>query len=121
MSNNPIEFTFNKTQGLFLQRNSSVAIVFFHGYGANMYDLLGLGNALDRKEANDWYFPNGLYPVHPLYPDSRKWFDIDEEKLQESMSLNQHRDLSDYCPENFGYCLSEMSVFVKSLREKYSK
>lgn len=68
-------------------------VVMFHGYGANMHDLVGLAQYLDPEGHCHWYFPNGplQLPMGGFF-DSRAWFAIDIQALEYA----QQKGVKDY-------------------------
>lgn len=70
-------------------------VVFFHGYGADAYDLASLSREVDAPEGTRWVFPQGVLSV-PVGPGwmGRAWFQIPQVRL-ESMMRGIPLDLGD--------------------------
>ena len=87
-------------------------IVFFHGYGANAWDLVSLSEELSVLGAT-WVFPNGHLEV-PIGPGwmGKAWFPIDEQ----AMAAETHRDFSDIRPPGLDMALEKSSGLLQELR-----
>lgn len=107
---------------LSLKNGSDTAVVLFHGYGASMSDLYGIGEALGPHFSADWFFPNGPISV-PLgfMMEGRAWFPINMAELEEAMNSGQHRKFSDKSSEEFDHSQKLAVDFLKELSKKYSK
>lgn len=89
----------------------SVAVVFFHGYGANMHDLFPLWELWHADKFN-WYFPNGVQSLNMGYYEGRAWFSIDMEKLERAMREGTHRDMKNTIPPELETTLNQLEHFV---------
>lgn len=100
--------------------SSNKAVVFFHGYGANMDDLAPLQNYLDPKGVCHWYFPNGpvKIPFAGMW-EGRAWFPIDMAELERAMQVGTHRRFSDKSPAEFLTSLSMMLETISELQKKH--
>ena len=96
------------------------AIVFLHGYGANMNDLFPLWEMWHQDGLN-WFFPNGVLPLNMGYYEGRSWFSIDVEKLEAAMRTGTHRDMKDSVPPELDDTLKQLEVFLQELSQKYKK
>jgi phospholipase/carboxylesterase len=97
-------------------------VVFFHGYGADAWDLAPLSHELEVEGAT-WVFPNGTLEV-PIGPGwtGRAWFQIDIAALEAAMALGQHRDLSSLRPAEMDKVLLEVQKLFQVLEpESYSR
>lgn len=99
---------------------ASTAVVFLHGYGANMHDLFPLWE-LWHQERFDWYFPNGLQSLPMGHYEGRSWFSIDMARLEVAMRAGTHRDMSQEVPVEFDETLKSLEVFILELKKKYKK
>ena len=102
--------------------NNNVAIVLFHGFGADADDLHPLCNFLDREEKASWYFPQGILEVI-LAPGvkGRAWFDIDMKSIEEAMLKGTYRDLTVIRPPNMDHVVELGLDFLSLLQKKYKK
>lgn len=98
----------------------SVAVIFFHGYGANMQDLFPLWEMWHQNDFN-WYFPNGVESLPQGYYGGRAWFSIDIQKLEESIKNGTHRDMAGSIPPEFAQTMAKLEVFIKELSVKHKK
>lgn len=59
------------------QDDSQVAVVLFHGYGADAHDLSGLADLFGFEQPVDWFFPQGplKVPIGPMMT-GRAWFEL---------------------------------------------
>lgn len=107
---------------LTIKNNSDTAIVLFHGYGASMRDLYGIGEALKNHVSADWFFPDGPISV-PLGPmmEGRAWFPIDMAELETAMHMGEHRKFSDKSSKEFDQSQKLAIEFLKEISTKYEK
>jgi phospholipase/carboxylesterase len=99
---------------------SDTAVVFLHGYGANMYDLFPLWEVW-HEEGFDWYFPNGVMSLPMGHYEGRAWFSIDIEKLERAIREGTHRDMGNTIPPEFDSTLSQLEGLLLILRPKYQR
>ena len=98
----------------------SIAVVLFHGYGANMQDLYPLWELWDDGKTN-WYFPNGILPLPMGYYEGRAWFSIDMEALDRAIRTGEFRNLANSIPPEFDLTLTQQENFLRELAQKHSK
>ncbi len=103
-----------------LSTDPSVAVIFLHGYGANMQDLFPLWEMWHRPNFN-WYFPNGVEPLPMGYYEGRAWFSIDMAKLELAMRTGKSREMSGEIPVEFASTLKRLETFILELQKKHSK
>jgi phospholipase/carboxylesterase len=96
--------------------NPRTAIIFFHGYGANMHDLFPLWELWHQDDFN-WYFPNGIQSLPMGYYEGRAWFSIDVESLEKAMREGRHRDMRGSLPPEFEDALKHLENFVLDLSQ----
>ena len=97
--------------------NSSHAIIFLHGYGANMHDLAPLSGALPKAAAFcDWFFPNAPLSLQGT-PFGRAWFPLDEVFLSQLIqgTLEEHPPL----PPQVDQAMNALSSFVAEVSQRY--
>lgn len=99
-------------------KDPSVAVIFFHGYGANMHDLFPLWELWHADKFN-WYFPNGVQSLPMGYYEGRAWFSIDIEKLERAMREGTHRDMKDTVPPELDTTLNMLEHFVSEVAKKH--
>ena len=100
--------------------NSHTAIVFFHGYGANMHDLFPLWELWHQNDFN-WYFPNGVQSLPMGYYEGRAWFSIDMQKLEEAMRTGTHREMANSIPPELDETLHRMEHFILELAKTHKQ
>ena len=103
-----------------LGEDPTVAIVFLHGYGANMHDLFPLWELWHQDKFN-WYFPNGTQGLNMGYYEGRAWFSIDMEKLEKAMRDGTHRDMATTLPPELDQTLNHLELFLSELSKRHSK
>lgn len=99
---------------------ADTAVVFLHGYGANMHDLFPLWELWHRDRFN-WYFPNGLQSLPMGYYEGRSWFSIDIAALEKAMREGRHRDMTGFIPPELEATLSQLELFLLELSQKHNK
>lgn len=100
--------------------DSETAVVFFHGYGANMQDLFPLWEMWDNGKFN-WYFPNGILPLPMGYYEGRAWFSIDMEALDRAIRTGEFRDMANTIPPELDLTLKQQEHFLTELSKKHKK
>lgn len=101
-------------------QNPRTAVVFFHGYGANMQDLFPLWEYWHQNDFN-WYFPNGVQSLPMGYYEGRAWFSIDIAKLEEAMRNGTHRDMANSIPPELDETLLRMEQFILELSKTHEQ
>ncbi len=100
--------------------SAEAAVVFFHGYGANMQDLFPLWEMWDNGKFN-WYFPNGVLPLPMGYYEGRAWFSIDMEALDRAIRSGEFRDMAGTTPPEFDATLMQQEHFLTEISKKHKK
>jgi len=101
-----------------LRKNKSKAIILFHGYGANMHDLLGLSSYMG--EDYDFFFPNGVESLeHMGMYGGRAWFPIDMAELEKAMREGGFRKFANKSSEEFNSSQVQASEFVSHIKKDY--
>lgn len=100
--------------------DAETAVVFFHGYGANMQDLFPLWELWDNGKYN-WYFPNGVLPLPMGYYEGRAWFSIDMEALDRAIRSGEFRDMAKNYPVELDSTLKLQEQFITELSLKHAK
>lgn len=99
---------------------ADTAVVFFHGYGANMNDLFPLWELWHRDHFN-WYFPNGVQSLPMGYYEGRSWFSIDIEGLERAIREGKTREMAGYIPPELDATLGQLEVFLLDIMKKHKK
>jgi phospholipase/carboxylesterase len=99
---------------------SETAVIFLHGYGANMHDLFPLWQ-MWHQEKFDWYFPNGVQALPMGNYEGRAWFSIDIEKLEKAMREGTYRDMGSSIPPEFDDTLKQLEFLLTEIARKYKK
>ncbi|MCE9500260.1 MAG: alpha/beta fold hydrolase [Leptospira sp.] len=100
--------------------DTETAVVFFHGYGANMQDLFPLWEMWDNGKFN-WYFPNGILPLPMGYYEGRAWFSIDMEALDRAIRTGEFRNMAASVPPELDLTLKQQENFLRELAKKHKK
>lgn len=90
------------------------AVVLLHGFGAPGHDLVGLGSEIPAPAGTRFIFPEAplqLDMMPGFMSDSRAWWHIDMERLQQALATGELRDLSRDVPAG----LAEARAKVESL------
>lgn len=98
------------------------AVLIFHGYGADAFNLGPLAEMCSPSKNWDWYFPQGLKEVHlggGQY--GRAWFDIDMNAIQRAMMSGTHRDLTNDYSNDLPQIRKQILDLVKVLQQKHSQ
>lgn len=92
------------------------AVVFFHGYGANMNDLASLHREMSLRAPTNWYFPDGFLEV-PIGPGwtGKAWFPIPLRELEQSMLRGETIDFSKRLLPDMTVALNKAKKFLSSL------
>ena len=101
-------------------QDPETAVVFLHGYGANMQDLFPLWEMWDNGKFN-WYFPNGILPLPMGYYEGRAWFSIDMEALDRAIRTGEFRDMANSVPPELDLTLKQQEHFLTELSKKHKK
>lgn len=101
-------------------QDPSTAVVFLHGYGANMQDLFPLWELWHRPHFN-WYFPNGVESLPMGYYEGRAWFSIDMAKLEMAMRTGRQREMANEIPLEFASTMKRLETFILELMQKHQK
>ena len=99
---------------------ADTAVIFFHGYGANMNDLFPLWELWHRDQFN-WYFPNGLQSLPMGYYEGRAWFSIDLAGLERAIKEGRQREMGKYVPPELDATLGQLEVFILDIMKKHKK
>jgi phospholipase/carboxylesterase len=99
--------------------NAKQVLVFFHGYGADAYDLMTLSDVIVPQKESDWIFPQGFLEV-PIGPGwtGRAWWNIDMNALQAAAVSGVPRDLSDQVPDGLSVAREKISHFMSEFMKK---
>lgn len=100
--------------------SAETAVVFFHGYGANMQDLFPLWEMWDNGKFN-WYFPNGVLPLPMGHYEGRAWFSIDMEALDRAIRSGEFRNMAGTTPPEFDATLMQQEQFLAEVSRKHKK
>jgi phospholipase/carboxylesterase len=99
---------------------ADTAVVFLHGYGANMHDLFPLWELWHRDSFN-WYFPNGLQSLPMGYYEGRAWFSIDIAGLERAIREGRQREMAGYIPPELDDTLKQLESFFLDIMKKHKK
>ena len=87
-------------------------IVLFHGYGADMNDLVSLAGVVQAPRGCNWYFPNGPLSVSlGGHFEGRAWFPIPLAELQAGATI----DLTELVPPGMKKARENAKQFLAKL------
>ncbi|MBX7231177.1 MAG: hypothetical protein K1X29_03730 [Bdellovibrionales bacterium] len=99
------------------QKNEGGVIIFFHGYGANAYDLSSLQSEINLGPKNGrWIFPQG-----PKQVDigagfmGQAWFPIDISALERALAKGEDGKYSHHRPSGLNEARDQGLSFLKHL------
>ncbi len=99
------------------------AVILCHGFGASGEDLVSLANefiAGDSRLAEAIYvFPTAPLELDPMY-DSRAWWMIDIERLQQLMEMGETREMRHTSPPDLPACRQMIFQIIDALKSEYS-
>jgi phospholipase/carboxylesterase len=105
-----------------INKNSKTAIILFHGYGASMNDLYGIGEYIKLEDNADWFFPNGHLGLEMMgMMSARAWFPIDAAELEKAMMSGTFRDFESMATSEFEIAVEKCKSFITSISEGYDK
>jgi phospholipase/carboxylesterase len=111
-----------RNEHVYFKGTTNKAVVFFHGYGADMHDLAPLQRILDPQSKCHWYFPNGPERISfNAMAEGRAWFPIDMQELERAMRLGTHREFADKSPQEFQQSLKISEEEIKLLQTKFDE
>ena len=96
--------------------NPKQAVVFFHGFGANMHDLASLSREMSLQQNTNWYFPDGFLEV-PIGPGwtGKAWFPIPLRELEQAMLRGETLDLSKRLVPDMAVAVNKAKKFLSTL------
>lgn len=111
---------FEKIDYLSVTRDeASVAVILFHGYGADASDLSSLAQVYKLKKNADWFFPQGVLqvPIGPMMT-GRAWFELNAQDF-ENMAARKVND-SPMSPKH-NERLNQVSRFINHIGKMYDQ
>lgn len=98
------------------------AVILFHGFGADMTDLMPLSDYMNVSRDITWIFPNGPMSVMigPGFT-GRSWYEIDMSRIEKAMVSGEHVDLSDKRPPGLDRARDQVSRLYQEIRNNHSK
>lgn len=101
--------------------NSKKAVCLLHGYGASMYDLYSLKDAVSRRSDFDWYFLHAPLSLNMGGKQGAAWFPIDMQALEMAMQKGGHREFSTHYPDELDQSIKMVSKFCETELQKYDE
>jgi len=97
------------------------AVVLFHGYGADYTDLIPLSEMMNLSPDVTWIFPNAPNEVI-VAPGfyGRAWFQIDTQRLEESIRRGEPTDMSNSTPPGLEGARKLAANFYSEVLKNYS-
>ncbi len=117
MKNDPLNQIGSLQALRYLSSGSVKTIVFFHGYGADAYDLAPLREELGLAQSANWYFPQGPKEV-PIGPGfwGRAWFPIDMVAHERALQTGEQISYADRRPPGVNEARDQALSFLKALK-----
>lgn len=104
-------------------KDPTAAIIFCHGFGAPGTDLVSLADVIiemGKAQQNAVYvFPSAPIELDPLF-DSRAWWMIDIEKIQNLMKKGETREMQRESPEQLPQRRVELTFVIDHCRNEFS-
>lgn len=120
--NQPLEQNIAGIETGIQNENKDTAVILFHGFGANRFDLEPLANVLDPKKEKTWYFPNGPLQLQlsPFF-DARAWVHIDLAAFDKAMRENCFQEHLDKNPPQIDAIINQLKPFIEIICSKHKK
>jgi len=104
-------------------KDPTAAIIFCHGFGAPGTDLVSLADVIiemGKAQQNAVYvFPSAPIELDPLF-DSRAWWMIDIEKIQNLMMKGETREMQGESPDLLPQRRIELTYVIDHFRDEFS-
>jgi phospholipase/carboxylesterase len=117
---NELECTIVRDAGV---GNPQVAVILCHGFGAPGQDLVSLAReffSIDGgMEGAVFIFPAAPLELDPGY-DSRAWWMIDVEKIQQLAAQGLSREMSKESPDRLPECRELLNGVIAQVQERFS-
>lgn len=99
--------------------SSAKKIILFHGYGADMFDLHQLAEAIPTQDSYHWIFPNGFLevPIGPMMT-GRAWFQIQFDQMERHLKLGEFQR---HTPPGMKEAAKKIEVFLKTICPDFSE
>ncbi len=95
------------------------ALVLLHGWAAPGDDLVPLWQVIDAPQGTKFLFPEGPLSVNTGFAESRAWWLIDVEKLEQDFASGRSRNLSREVPPGLGAAREHLLAFFAEACERY--
>lgn len=98
------------------------AFIFFHGFGADAYDLLSLQTVYQSSPRPNWFFPSGSMTVSFAQGYTGKaWFPIDFDLLYKAHQQNQFKLIDQAFPQELSASRKIAEDFIHEIDIPFSK
>lgn len=102
-------------------KTTTGAVILCHGYGAPGTDLVSLADEMFRADPSicdvQFVFPQALLELDPMF-DSRAWWRIDIERIQQLMLSGEFRELRQTVPDRLSECRAMVEHVVQEIMDE---
>ncbi len=95
------------------------AVVLLHGWGAPGNDLVPLWEVIDAPQGTKFFFPEGPLSLSMGMEDSRAWWMIDVQKLNDDFASGRPRNLSREVPKGLATAREHLLTFLKAAQTEH--
>jgi len=100
--------------------DAPITCVLLHGFGAPGDDLVALGGELADAAPVRFVFPEAPLELGGLYGDSRAWWMLDLERLEDDLRRGVPRDRRDEVPDGLPDARAHVLRLLDQLQARYS-
>ncbi len=94
-------------------------VILLHGFGAPGDDLVSLGNAIGAPAGTRFVFPEGPLALHLGFGDSRAWWIIDWNRVNQDIAAGRFRDLSREVPKGLPAARRGVLAMLMELEHRF--
>ena len=117
----PLKFVEKYSLGT-AEGQEELTVVFFHGYGADAFDLASLADSIATQKPTRFIFFQGFKEV-PIGPGwtGRAWWDIDVARLQQAQLEGRELNLANSTYAGLPLAVEKASLALKALGQPLDK
>ena len=102
---------------------AKVAVILCHGFGAPGTDLLGISPEVAKQSAQamdevEYIFPAAPIELDPMF-ESRAWWMIDVDKIQQLMAKGEFRELGSSTPAELPTCRQAIIEIIEDAKIRH--
>ncbi len=94
-------------------------VILLHGFGAPGDDLVSLGDAIGAPAGTRFLFPEGPLSPNLGFGDSRAWWMIDWNRVNQDIAAGRFRDLSREVPKGLPAARQGVQAILKELERRF--